>query len=103
MKIIEYLSDRIAEEINDANGYAMKALEVKETYPDLANVLRDLSTEEMGHMSRLHTAAAGIIEQYRNEKGEPPAAMMAVYDYLHKKQIAHASEVRNLQAMFKEN
>ena len=102
MKIIEYLSDRIAEEIDDAHGYAMKALEVKETYPDLANVLHDLSTEEMGHMSRLHTAAAGIIEQYRNEKGEPPAAMMAVYDYLHKKQIAKAAEVKNLQEMFAE-
>ena len=102
MKIIETLSDKIVEEIHDAKEYARMALEYRDEYPELAQTLYDLSTEEMGHMSRLHTAAANIIEQYRKEKGEQPAAMMAVYDYLHKKQIAHAAEVKNLQAMFME-
>ena len=102
MKIIEILSDKIVEEIHDAKEYARMALEYRDEYPDLAKTLHDLSTEEMGHMSRLHTAVANIIEQYRKEKGEPPAAMMAVYDYLHKKQIAQAAEAKNLQAMFME-
>ena len=101
MKIIETLSDRIAEEIHDAKTYAMMALEHREDYPDLARTLYDLSTEEMGHMSRLHDAVTAIIEKYRQEKGDPPAAMMAVYDYLHKKQIAKAAEVKTLQEMFK--
>ena len=102
MKIIETLSEKIAEEIHDAKEYAKMALEVRETYPDLAQTLFDLSTEEMGHMSRLHSAVAEIIEKYRKEKGDPPAAMMAVYDYLHKKQIDQAAEVKAMQAMFKE-
>lgn len=100
MKIIEILSDKIAEEIHDAREYARMALEYREQYPDLAKTLYDLSTEEMGHMSRLHTAAEGIIARYRDEKGEPPAAMMAVYDYLHKKQIDQAVEVKTIQDMF---
>ena len=103
MKLIETLSEKISEEIHDAKSYAELALENREAYPELAQTLYDLSVEEMGHMSRLHTALAGVIEKYRKEKGEPPAAMLTVYDYLHKKQIAHASEVKNLQAMFKEN
>ena len=49
-----------------------------------------------------NTAAAQIIEQYRKDKGDPPAAMLAVYEYLHKQQIARAAEVKNLQDMFKE-
>ena len=102
MKIIEILSDKISEEISDAKAYAKMALEYREEYPDLARTLHDLSTEEMGHMSRLHGAVAGIIEQYRKEKGEPPAGMLAVYDYLHKKQIEKAAKVKNLQAMFME-
>ena len=43
-----------------------------------------------------------IIKKYRETKGEPPADMMAVYDYLHKKQIDKALEVKALQTMYKE-
>ena len=38
----------------------------------------------------------------RETRNDPPAAMLAVYDYLHKQQIAAAAEVKNLQAMFEE-
>lgn len=102
MKIIEKLSEKISEEIHDAKCYAKMALETREDYPELAQTLFDISAEEMGHMSRLHTAVAGIIEQYRKDKGEPPAAMLAVYDYLHKQQIEEAAGVKTLQSMFKE-
>ena len=103
MKLIEQLSEKISEEINDAKCYAQMALENREAHPALSDLLYTISTEEMGHMARLHTAVADIIEQYRKEKGEPPAAMLAVYDYLHKKQIANAAEVKNLQALFTES
>ena len=103
MKIIEILSEKISEEIHDAKSYAKMALEYKEQYPDLARMLYNLSTEEMEHMSKLHSAVVGIIEDYRKEHGEPPAGMMAIYDYLHKKQIEKATEARTMQAMFKEN
>ena len=101
VKIIEKLSEKISEEIHDAKCYAKMALETREDYPDLAQTLFDLSNEEMGHMSRLHTAVAGIIEKYRKEKGEPPAAMLAVYDYMHKQQIGKAAEAKAMQELFK--
>ena len=101
MRLIEILSEKISEEISDAKSYAKMALENRESYPDLAQTLYDLSQEEMGHMARLHTAVTNIIEQYRKTKGEPPADMLAVYNYLHKKQIEKAAEVKNLQGMFK--
>ena len=102
MKIIEKLSEKISEEIHDAKCYAKMALEYREQYPDLARTLFGISQEEMGHMSRLHDAVAEIIEDYRKEKGEPPADMLAVYDYLHRQQIDKAAEVKTLQAMYKE-
>jgi len=101
MKIIEKLSEKISEEIHDAKEYASMAIEYRDQYPDLAQTLYSLSLEEMDHMSRLHAEVVKIIDAYRKEKGEPPAAMLAVYDYLHKKQIQAAAEAKNMQAMFK--
>lgn len=102
MVIIEQLSEYIDEEICDAKKYIKHALEVKDTHPVLAEVLNQLSLEEMQHMQRLHTEVERLISEYRKEHGEPPAAMLAVYDYLHKKSIEKAKEVRMYQTMFRE-
>ena len=103
MKIIEKLSEKISEEIHDAKCYAKMALEYREEYPDMARMLYNISLEEMEHMGKLHGAVVGLIEDYRKEHGEPPAGMMALYEYLHKQQIEKATEARTMQAMFKEN
>ena len=102
MKIIEKLADKISEEIRDATRYAKLAVKYRADYPEVAKTLYDLSAEEMDHMGRLHTAVAGLIDQYRATNGDPPAAMQAVYDYLHKQQMIAANKARSIQAMYKD-
>jgi ferritin len=97
LKIIKCLADFIHEEIHDGDKYIKKALAVKEEYPEVAEVLNMLSSEEMRHMQMLHNQVTKIIENYRKNNGESPAEMIAVYDYLHEKFIEEAKEVKMLQ------
>ena len=103
MKVIKVLSEKISEEICDAKAYAQLAIEYKEDYPDLSRDLYNLSLQEMDHQSILHNDVTGIIKRYRETNGEPPADMLAVYDYLHKAQIEKALEVKVMQNMYKES
>ena len=101
MKIIKHISEMIEDEIEGALDYARKACEWKGEYPKLAATLLDLSHEELPHISRLHDEVVRLIKEYRQEKGEPPADMMAVYEYLHKKHIDKVAEIKRYQEMYK--
>ena len=101
MKLIEKLTDRIDEEIEDVKYYAKLATEVKAEYPTLAQVLFNISTQEDGHQAAIHNEVVKIIEEHRRTHGEPPASMMAVYNYLHKKSIDKLAEARMYQDVYK--
>lgn len=101
MKIIKALEELIEEEIDDVKKYAKLAVEYKENHPALAQVFFNLSTQEDGHQAALHTEVVKIIEDYRRKNGEPPAAMMAVYEYVHKKHIDALAKARVYQDLYK--
>ena len=94
MKIIERLSEMIDEEIADAHKYAVCAAEQKDLDPELSRTFLMLANEEMNHSNMLHTQVVRLIKKYREENGEPPADMMAIYNYLHKKSVEKAAAVK---------
>lgn len=101
MMIIKKLSEMVEEELEGAEHYARKAVEWKEAHPSLAKVLYDISAQEMNHVNVLHGEVTRLIEQHRREKGEPPAAMMAVYEFLHQRHIAKANIVKVYQGQYR--
>ena len=62
------------------------------------------------HRLLLHTSFAccrigqhlnGAVEDHRRTHGEPPAAMMAVYEYIHQKHIDALADARRYQDVYK--
>ena len=102
MKLIQWLSDEIEDELKGAKCYIKKALELKSEEPDVAKTLYNISLQEMEHAKMLHDCVVDVIKEYREDNGEPPADMLAVYEYLHKQQIEKSAYVKTLQTMYKE-
>lgn len=101
MKIIKCLSDKIEEELEDAGEYIDLAMRWKAEEPETAELFYTLSTEEMGHMEKLHKAVTELISLYRSRVGEPPKEMQTLYDYLHEKHIKAATQIKVKQGMFR--
>lgn len=97
MKIISELSDMIEEELEGAENYITLAHKMKEANPSLSKVFHDISLQEMNHVDMLHGEVVKLIQAHREEHGEPPAPMMAVYEYLHGKHIEKANKIRLMQ------
>ena len=103
MRIIKCLAEKIEEELQDAEDYIDMAISWKEECPDAAELFYELSTEEMGHMDRLHKQAEQEIETYRRRNGDAPKDMMVLYNYMHEKQIAAAMKIKVKQILFKQD
>lgn len=101
MKLIQEIEEMIEDEIHDVKKYAKMAAELKPEHPSLAQVLYTISTQEDAHQAALHTEAVKIIDEYKRTKGEPPASMMAVYEFLHKRHIEKLEEARRYQDLYK--
>lgn len=102
MKLIEKISNMIEDEIDGAECYAMTALTYKADKPEMARIMYNLSMAELQHMEDLHAIVVTLIDEYRRENGEPPADMLAVYEYMHDRHIKDAADVRGLQSAYRQ-
>ena len=100
MEIIKQLSEKIDEELHDAEKYIKCAYKVDETFPQVADVYYKLSLEEMNHVTMLHEAVVRIINDYKQRNDVPPG-MQTLYEYLHDRQIKWAAKIKSKQEQFK--
>ena len=101
MKLIRDIEEMIEDEIHDIKKYAQMAAKVKDEHPGLAQTLYNISVQEDAHHAALHNEVTKIVEEHRRTHGAPPAEMMAVYDYLHKRHIDKLAEARKYQDIYK--
>ena len=101
MKIIKILSQKIEQELDCAEDYAKMAIQYKDEFPQVARAFYDLSIIRMDNIKTLHDRVVALINDYKSKEGEPPAPMMAIYNYMHDRQINKSVGVKKLQEMFK--
>ena len=100
MKEIERLADQMDEEIEDLEEYVEEALEMKEKNPSLANTLFVIASDEKKHYNMLHMEVQRMIAEHKEKHGDPPPAMAALYDFVHRKQIQRMAKIESMMHMF---
>lgn len=100
MEIIKTISEKIDEELHDAEKYIKCAFRVADEYPQLADTYYRLSLEEMNHVTMLHENVVKIINAIK-QNNEIPPGMQMLYDYLHERQIKWAAKIKAKQEDFK--
>ena len=103
MEIIKCMCEDIEDTMAMAGNNVRKAIEYKESYPVAAKVFYNKSVVLMENVKNFHDCIVTLIKSYREEKGEPPAPMMAVYNYLHERSINNAALIKNLQDIYMKN
>lgn len=102
MKLIKKLTEYIEEELESAEDYANCAVRYKEDNPMLAKMFYDLSVTELNsHVAALHDEVTRAINDYRNENGDVPENMKAVYDFIHEKHIEKSNKIRMIQMQYR--
>ena len=102
MKEIKDTSKDIECALDKAEHYAKQAILLKSKFPSLSQRYLAASNMMMDIMNGLHSDIVTIINDYRKTNGEPPAPMMAMYDYMHERFIEKAAAVKNLQELYKQ-
>lgn len=100
MKIIECLSEDIEATLDMAEENIKAAIAYKDEYPLAAKAFYTKSILLMDSLKSQHDAVVALIDGYRKEKGEPPATMMAIYNYTHQHHINQAASIKILQDMY---
>ena len=101
MKIIRDLIEMIEDELEGALSYAKGAVDLKESEPAIASTFNEIANQDMHPVNLLHDRVSETIRKHRDRDGEPPAPMMAVYEYLHKRNIDKAAEVKRYLELYK--
>lgn len=100
MEIIKCMAEDIEATMDLAEDNIKQAIMAKEKYPIAAKAFYTKSMTLMDSIKPQHDAVVTLIENYKKEKGEPPAPMMAIYNYLHSRHISQAASIKNLQDMY---
>ena len=102
MEIIKIISEQIENELDSSEKFIKMAVTNKQLFPEISQTFYNFSLEKLNNTKILHDQVIKIIKNYRATEGDPPAPMMAIYNYMHQRHINKANAIKNFQSMYKE-
>ena len=100
MWIIQELAEMSLEEVEGADHYITRALQLQKKRPKLADTLFKMSSDEMVHSKSLLDMADAIIGEAKGEN-EELEEIIPVYNYIFRKQTERAAQVKAKHAIYK--
>ena len=99
MKKLIYVSERIEEELEDAEEYIEKAAECKGIDDTISSTAREIAMQEVKHAEMWHEVAVREIEKKRAELKEHgkeiPPEMISLWEHKHKQYINRMAKVKH--------
>lgn len=96
MKEIKSLAKHIREELSDAENYAKLAMKYKDADRSLSQAFEKLAGQELDHAEILHAQATRLIKDKKENGTEPPASMLAVWEWEHENMIECVAKTKLL-------
>lgn len=100
MKEIKDMSRTVEEILESADKNIRLAVLYKEDSPETSKLYYNKANEELNSIKPFHDRVVNIIKAYRAEKGEPPAPMMAIYNYEHEKHLDKHALIKKYQELY---
>lgn len=99
MKIIKEFVDAIKDELESAEEYAEKFVEMKaKNDVPAANKYKEMANDELKHADYEHTWALKAIDEI-SKVYVPPVEMQEAWDKAHKEYVQHAAWIKQMLAM----
>lgn len=100
MKKLIYVSERIEEELEDAEEYIEKAAECKGIDDTISSTAREIAMQEVKHAEMWHEVAVEEIEKKKaelKERGEEVhPAMREIWEHKHRQYVDQMAHIRHM-------
>ena len=101
MKILKDLIQKADDTLEEIEWYAEKAHHLRSEHKSLADVYIKIAEMHITIYNMLHEKMVMLIEEEKKKGVQPPAAMMAIWEYEHEKLVREFAEVKYLIEEYK--
>lgn len=97
---LDYLKDKICDEVKDAKDYATKAIELKPMAPSWAKIFIDMANAELTHASSLYKMFVEYYQKIAGSFSETPSYIEDMYKDVIKCYTHGSAEARMIIDMY---
>lgn len=101
MKILKDLIKKADDTLDEIEWYSEKALMYREDNKAVADIYNKIADMHVTIYDMLHKQMVDLIEQKKRDGHQPPAEMLAIWDYEHEKLIREFKEAKVLVEEYK--